>query len=780
MGGNVATAQLAAVRVGPVPDHHMTKTANRFHPAFPLVDAKMQPPAERPGTIERPYLVRLLAAAPGPPVISLVAPPGYGKTTLLVQWARRARRDLAWLTIDDLDNDPAVLLSYLAAAFDRIEPVDDAIRASIAAPRQRILATAVPRLASELHRWKRPGLVVIDDAHRLVDRTGLDALAMLIDHLPAGVRVAIAGRNEPALPFARLRAQRELLEIGPDLLALDAAEAGALVSAAGYALSDQEVRALTARTEGWAAGIYLTALGRDRGGTPGGRVAGVPAHDSYVAAYLRSEVSAGLDDADVAFLTRTSVLETVSAPVADVITGMPGGELRLRSLATGNLLIQDLGGAPPAYRYHTLLRDFLASELERREPGVTPELHRRAASWFAAAGNPDRAIGHALDGGHVDDAARLVTAAALPTYFGGQPATLDGWLHALPVPVFSRHPPLAVIAAWVHLINGRPAAADAMADLAEHASFEGLPGDGAASFESQRAMLRAAMNRRGPRDMLANAELAVAQEHPDSLWRSNALWLLASAYLLQGATGQADALYAEAIAAGPQSPGAATTSMAAQASIAMAHGDWGVAARRVRESQALLEAAQLEEMVNSLLTRAVAARVAIHAGDLVRGREELVRAQLIRPLASHGLPWYSVHALVEIARAHLAISDAAGAQVVVREAEQILRRRPAQGVLSAQLGEVRRRIGDAAAMLGGSSTLTNAELRILPLLSTYLSFQDIADRLVISRNTAKTHAMSIYGKLQASSRGEAVERAVELGLLEPFPGLIPGRRPTPD
>ncbi len=603
---------------------------------------------------------------------------------------------------------------------------------------------------------------------------------MLIDHLPAGVRVAIAGRTEPGLPFARLRAQRDLLEIGQDLLALDAAETGALVRAAGYALGEEEVRALTARTEGWAAGIYLTALGRERGESPGGRVNGIPGDKGYVAAYLRSEVGRGIDDTDMAFLTRTSVLETISAPVAEAVTRMPGAEGRLRSLAGGNLLVQDLGGSPASYRYHNLLRDFLSSELERREPGVTPELHRRAASWFTAVGNPDRAIGHALDGGHVDDAARLVTAAALPTYFGGQPATLDGWLHDLPVPVFSRHPPLAVIAAWVHLINGRPAAADAMADLAEHSSFEGLPGDGAASFESQRAMLRAVMNRRGPRDMLANAELAVAQEHPDSLWRSNALWLLASAHLLQDATAQADALYAEAIAAGPQSPGAATTSTGSPGE--HRHGSrrlGGGRPTRPREPGPD-RGRSLGEMVNSLLTHAVAARVAIHAGDLVRGREDLVRAQLIRPLASHGLPWYSVHALVEIARAHLAISDAAGAQVVVREAEQILRQRPAQGVLSTQLGEIRRRIGETASMLGGASTLTNAELRILPLLSTYLSFQDIADRLVISRNTVKTHAMSIYGKLQASSRGEAVERAVELGLLEPFPTLMPEHRPTPD
>ena len=758
----------------------MTDTAHRFRPAFPLVEAKMQPPAERPGTIERPHLVRLLDAEPGPPVVSIIAPPGYGKTTLLVQWARRERRDLAWLTLDAFDNDPAVLLSYLATLFDRIEPVDDAIRAAVTAPGKRILATAVPRLASELHRWRRPALLVLDDAHRLVDRTGLDALAALIDHLPPGVRVAIAGRTEPALPFARLRAQRELLEIGPDLLALDAAEAGALVSAAGHALGEDEVRALTARTEGWAAGIYLTALGREKGGMPAGRVGRVSGHDGYVAAYLRSELRRGLDDADMDFLTRTSILETVSAPVAEAVTRMPGGADRLRALAGANLLIQDLGGSPASYRYHTLLREFLAVELERREPGVTPELHRRAASWFAATGNSDSAIRHAMDGGHLDDAALLVTAAALPTYYGGQPATLDGWLQGLPAPVFARHPPLAVIAAWIHLLNGRADGADVMADLAEHASFEGDPGDGSASFESQRALLRVVMNRRDPRDMLANAELAVAQERPDSRWRSTALWLLASAHLLHGATDVADGRYAQAIAAGSVSPGSAMVSMGFRASIAMVRGDWEAAAEHVRQGRALLRAARFEEMLNSLLIHAVGARVAIHGGDLVRGREDLVRAQLIRPLASYAVPWFSVHALLEVARAHLAISDAAGAQVVVREAEQIVRRRPAQGVLTAQLVDFRRRLGDASSTLGGSSTLTNAELRILPLLSTYLSFQDIADRLLISRNTVKTHAMSIYGKLQVSSRGEAVERSVELGLLEPFPVLMPERHTTPD
>jgi LuxR family maltose regulon positive regulatory protein len=132
-----------------------------------------------------------------------------------------------------------------------------------------------------------------------------------------------------------------------------------------------------------------------------------------------------------------------------------------------------------------------------------------------------------------------------------------------------------------------------------------------------------------------------------------------------------------------------------------------------------------------------------------------------------------VDALLELARAYLAVSDTAGAQTAVREAEAIVRVRPALGVLVDELVELRGRVGGAADALAGSSTLTSAELRVLPLLPTYLSFQDIADRLGISRNTVKTHAMSIYAKLWASSRGEAVERAVELGLLEPYPGLVP-------
>ena len=193
----------------------MTGTAPTFRPAVPIIEAKLRPPEARRGAVERAALLHLLAE-PGPPVVAVIGPPGYGKTTLLAQWAAREPRPVAWLTLDDLDNDPGVMLSYLAVAFDRIEPVDASIRAGLLAHRERILGTAVPALASELHRWGRPTVLILDDVHRLVDRIALDALGALLDYLPPGVRVALAGRTEPDLPFAGSAPTGTSWRSGPD------------------------------------------------------------------------------------------------------------------------------------------------------------------------------------------------------------------------------------------------------------------------------------------------------------------------------------------------------------------------------------------------------------------------------------------------------------------------------------------------------------------------------------------------------------------------------------
>lgn len=747
----------------------MTTAAPALHSTFPVDEAKVRPPTRRRTTIDRARLLDILTDQGGPRVVALIAPPGYGKTTLLAQWFERESRPVAWLTLDDLDNDPAILLSYLAAALDRIGPIDEALRAAIAAPRQRILATAVPRLASELHRWGHSAVLILDDSHRLVDRTALDALAALLDHLPSSLRVAIAGRSEPDLQLARLRAAGDLVDLDTRLLSLDEQETAQVVAAEGYPLTPEEIRTLAVRTEGWVAGLHLAALALARGEPQAQVMSTFSGRDRYIADYLRSEFERDLAQDDTAVLARTAILETVTPPLAEAVAGVEGAWQRIAAVARTNLFVQEVGADGDAYRYHTLLRDFLQGELDRREPGTRADLHRRAAAWYLTARDLDRSVEHALASGDADLAARFVTAAALPMYLGGHPGTLERWLQQFDVAAIERHPPLAVIAGWIHLLGGRAEAADRLADVAERSTFEGVPEDGSASFESQRAMLRAMMVRHGPHDALANALAAAAAERVGSPWRSTALGVVGAAHRMLGRMDEAAVAFAQ---------GRATGNMACaamEAKIAMEKGDWAEAEAAAGKARALLTTYHFEELLHSLLVYAVSAHIAARRGDVARAREHLVKAQLRRPLASHAAPWLAVEALLEIARAYLAVSDPAGAQVAIREAEQVVRRRPALGVLTTELVELRRRLAEATATLAGSSTLTAAELRLLPLLPTYLSFQEIADRLGVSRNTVKTQAMAIYGKLQASSRGETVERAVELGLLEPFPGLEPAQ-----
>jgi LuxR family maltose regulon positive regulatory protein len=690
---------------------------------------------------------------------------------LLADWAATGRQDVAWLTLGEFDNDPSVFLTYVAAAIDRVEPIDPSINGALTAQGTRILAAAVPRLASEFHHWRRPGVLVLDDVHRLEDRTCLDALASLLEHLPPGFRVVMAARTTPDLPVGRLRANRALLEIGKDELAFDANEAEALAAAAGLRLTHEQARVLAERTEGWAAAIYLAALAHERDATHPVGAGEVSGRDGYVAEYLRSELRPMLDDLDVGLLTRTSIVDVLEPGLAEAVSARPDAMDRLRRLAHANLLISELPGSAPSFRYHHLLRDYLEADLERREPGSRPELHRRASAWYLEAGRPELAIEHSIASGDTDAAAILVEAATLRTYMLGHGDRLTRWFGAFDDDVFSRRPTLAVGAALVYALSGRPDEADRMADIVERSTFDGVPANGSASFASARSMLRAIMVRRGSTDAYENAAAAVVAETPGRPWRTVALEALAQTHLMLGDTAAADAALADAVDAAPPGESHAFYALALRACIAIGRGEWEPAAAYARESHRRIERVPLGTAASTALVHAVAARVAFHHGDLAHGREELVHAQLVRPLASHALPTTVIVGLLEVARAYLAIGDPAGAGSAVAEAERILRRRPDLGVLGEQLAEIRERVHGASETLPLPSTLTPAELRVLPMLSTHLMFEEIADRLHVSKHTVKAQVVSIYGKLGASSRGEAVDRAIEIGLLEPFSGL---------
>jgi LuxR family maltose regulon positive regulatory protein len=260
----------------------------RSGPVFDLIAAKLQRPPVRPGAIRRSSLIQRLARETSPSIVSVVAPAGYGKTTLLSQWAERNGQAFAWVQVDERDNDPKVLLSYVAAALDAIEPVGERVFDALASPASSVPGSVVPRLCSAFASMTVPVVLVLDDVHLLRNSQCRSALSVLADHVPAGGRLVFAGRDTPPVRVARLRAEGRIVEIGAAELSLTRNEAAALLDAAELTLDKQDVADLHRRTEGWAVGLYLAALYLREGGSLPHAVASFGGSDRFVSEYVES------------------------------------------------------------------------------------------------------------------------------------------------------------------------------------------------------------------------------------------------------------------------------------------------------------------------------------------------------------------------------------------------------------------------------------------------------------------------------------------------------------
>ncbi len=314
--------------------------------------------------------------------------------------------------------------------------------------------------------------------------------------------MALSARGDPALPLGALRARGLALEIGPDDLRMDEAEAHQLLSAAGVDLPDEQIAELNEHTEGWPAGLYLAALSIRARGVKAKGAATFSGSDRLVSDYLRSELLAHLSADDLRFLTRTAVLERMSGPLCDTILEESGSAAILESLARSNLFLVPLDTTREWYRYHHLFQELLRSELARAEPDLVPRLLRRAADWCEADGQPETAIGYAQEAGDVDRVARLVEQCALPVYQSGRVATAERWLDWLERHgALERNTAVAVLGALLATVWGRPAEAERWADAAERGSYDGTLPDGSASIDSWLALLRApAVSERGGED----------------------------------------------------------------------------------------------------------------------------------------------------------------------------------------------------------------------------------------------------------------------------------------
>jgi LuxR family maltose regulon positive regulatory protein len=739
-------------------------------PAFDLVVSKLRRPPTRPGTVPRSSLIERLACDDCGPIVSVVAPAGYGKTTLLAQWAERNGQAFAWVSVDDADNDPKVLLTYVAEALDAVQPVGGRVFDALASPASSVPGSVVPRLGAALASMTTPVVLVLDDVHALHNSQCRAALSVLADHVPAGSRLAFAGRSEPPVRIARLRAEGRITEIGPGDLSLTCDEASSLLRAAEMALGTDDVAELHRRTEGWPVGLYLAALCLREGASVGSAAISIGGDHRFVSEYVESEFLARISPRQRVFLTQTAVLERMCGPLCEAVLDLPGSAASLADLARSNLLLVPLDQRGQWYRYHHLFRDTLLAQLERQSPGLIPVLRRRAAGWYLRNGMDEDALEYYMAAGDVDGAARLVQKLWLPTDRQGRAATLQRWFGWLEDRgAIEGRPMLAVLAAFVLEMVGRPGEADRWAEVVDRWQYQNAarPADPAA--EAWTAVLRATLCRRGVTQMRADADEAVRRCAEEGMLVAAAPLLQGVARILCGDLEGGDASLEDAVGLGEEIGAHENLALALceRSLVAMAHGEWSRAEVLSTRAGIVLRQPGIDDSRVTALLCAARARVALHRGDVTAVRRELVDAQRLRALLTYAIPHVAVQARIELTRVHLALADPAGARTLMREIDELLKRRPNLGTLVGEAQALRAQLSrQRGAGSPGASALTAAELRVVPLLATHMRSAEIAAELFVSVHTVKSQQASLYRKLGTSSRSQAVARARQLGLLE--------------
>jgi LuxR family maltose regulon positive regulatory protein len=440
--------------------------------ATPLLNTKLYTPSPRPGLVARPRLVERLdeGLRLGHKLTLVSAPAGFGKTTLVSAWATGCGRPVAWLSLDEGDDDPARFLAYLAAALRAVGvEIEEGASADVgtSAAAEAFLTALINQVAAA----PEPLILVLDDYHLVTAQPVHDALAFLLDHLPGNLHLAIATRADPPLPVARLRGRGQLTELRlADLRFTPEEAAEFLERAMGLALSGDDVAALNARTEGWIAGLQMAALSLQGQDDVSDFIAAFTGSNRYVLDYLLEEVLRREPEHVQAFLLQTSILERLCGSLCDAVIGdwrseigqslqSPISNLQsqtvLEHLESANLFVVPLDDRRGWYRYHRLFADLLRQRLHQKHPDRVPALHRRASAWFERDGLMTEAIDHALAAEDLDRAADLIEQNAEVTLMRGEVATFLGWVDALPDDLVRARPTLCVLYAWMLLWQSR-------------------------------------------------------------------------------------------------------------------------------------------------------------------------------------------------------------------------------------------------------------------------------------------------------------------------------------
>jgi len=729
-----------------------------------IVLSKLFPPVVRPETVRRTDLLARLDAAATKRLVLVAAPAGYGKSTLLGAWVaeRGADRPVAWVTIDGGDDDPVVLWSHIFAALRRASPGLAKSVGPEAANPSMLIDVVLRRLVNEL--TELPALtLILDDYHRLSSAGGRDSIAWFLKHAPPSFQLVLATRTEPQFPLAALRAHGELCELRAGAMALSADEASALLNdRLGLDLAPSDVATLVARTEGWPAGLYLAALSMDQVEDRHEFITRFEASNRHVIDFLVDEVLEGFDQDMQEFMLRIGVLERLSGPLCDAVTGEPGSSERLERLAQDNLFLIRLDDRAQWYRFHHLFAQLLAAELHRRSPELAPVLHQRATAWHRANGTIGEAVWHAFEGGDLDTAAELIEASWIHFTNASQFRTVRDWLGRFPRSTLDASVRLLLVEAWVLSLCGQePEAGVVVATIEDRDDLSlGPLRDGFASGESSLSTLKSIFPWGDVGSELRCGRRAAELEPRESPWYPLSRYAIGLGSYFVGELVEAERSLKDAYALGLVGrQWLVVGSSLAYRSLTAAESGRLVDQHQLAEQAAAFAADHgMEDVAGEV-------HVALGVSLAARGRLEDALPLLergVRVLESWAQPTELADALLRLAHVLHSLGEVDRAGAVLAQARSIVESCPEPGTLPERIAQLEPSITDTPQ---AGESLTVRELEVLRLLAGPGSRREIAASLFVSLNTVRSQVRVIYRKLDVSSRAEAVTRARSLGLI---------------
>jgi LuxR family maltose regulon positive regulatory protein len=689
--------------------------------------------------------------------VLVLAPAGFGKTILIAQWAARASRPVAWATVTASDSDAVVLMSTLVAAL-RTSGIHVPTPAGLMTADEPAFSRRVlPQFQRSVEQLDRPVTLVVDDVHEMVGVRAAVVLSAVLESLPPGSQLALIGRSRPDLPVALWRSQGRVREIGPEELAFDTDETGAfLAELLPEAPSAETVDNLLNVTRGWPVAVYLQSLVA----ASGQRAAATPS--AALADYLDGVVLAGADAELVKFLTRSSVLTSLSVPYCNFVLETTDSRALLSSAEQATLLVSRLEGSEGYYRLHPLLRERLTRDLAESDPPAVAALHRRAARWCDQQGYVEEAIAHAAQANDLELFGSLVWAHAPAALVDGRHSSVQSWLALVDGSALTQSPALSITAACSALLRADGAGAMRWAQVtAELLGPDWIDRLDRSTVEPSLALLMALPGRAG-----FDASAALAEASHRTLPATHPLRALAllihGAYLVLGGDVDEGRVALERSRDLAQSLNFGTTWVGASTMLAaldIQAEDWTQAEAAIQVARRIWREHELDDFSTTAWMCGVSAFLYARAGLDRQARADLQRVDAMMSSLRPLLPW--LHVLVQsfVARAWIILGNTGAANAAEEAARTIRKSLPESEFLDGLVDRGQRAMERSALL----ARLTPAELRLWPYLMERSTLREIAAQLHLSPATVKTQLRSIYGKVGVSTRRELQDLADTLG-----------------